>query len=170
MKKPLIIAALLIGAGSLYANQQYKLLMNYGINYVGYKILKLSISRIIIEVKFKIKNRSDIDVLVTSFDFNIFLNGVYATKVKSSKQQIIKAKGFSTITLLVDVEPTKNKELSKWSFLQKALSDIRGIKVKTSGTISAKALGVSVKNQQLDIEMPLRDMLPDNKNPSPTCI
>lgn len=166
MKKILIIAGLLIGSASVYSYYQYNQLMKYCLSFVGYKIKNLSFSRIVIELNFRIKNNSDIDIKVTSFDFDIFMNGIYATKVKSSTEQKIKSRSFSNISLLIDIEPQKNKALASWSFLSKALSDIGGIKVKASGTITVKALGVEAKDQPVSIEMPLRDMLPDNKQKS----
>lgn len=166
MKKLILLTLLVFGTGAAYSYNQAKLLMGYGLKYVGYKKIKLSFTRIIFELSFQIKNKSAIDITVTSFDFNIYLNGIYATRITSTKQQIIKANSFSIIKLLIDIEPQKNKEFAKWNFLQKALSDIGGIKVKTSGVISLKALGVSVKNQQVSVEMPLRDMLPDKNKPS----
>lgn len=169
MKKLLILATLLIGTGAAFSYHQAKLLMDYCLSFVGYKVVKLSFKRIIIEMKFQIKNKSNIDITVTSFDFNVYMNGIYATKIKSSKQQIIKADSSSVISLLVDIEPQKNKRLADLDFLSQALTNIGGIRVGISGTLSLKAFGVSVKDQQVEIEMPLRDMLPDNKKPQPSC-
>lgn len=163
MKKLLILATILIGTGAAYSYDQAKKLMGYGLKYVGYKKIKLSFTRIIFEVKFQIQNKSAIDISVTSFDFNVYLNGIYATRVTSSKKQIIKANSFSTISLLVDIEPQKNKQFADLNFLSQALTNIGGIKVKTEGKISLKALGISVKDQPVSIEMPLRDMLPEKK-------
>ena len=166
MKKILIIAGLLIGGTSIYSYYQYNQLMKYCLSFVGYKVKQLSLKRIVIELNFRIKNNSDIDIKLTSFDFEICLNGIYATRINSSKDQIIKSRSFSTINLLVDVQPQKNKALASWSFLQKALSDIGGIKVKAEGKITVKAIGIEAKDQPVSIEMPLRDMLPDNKQKS----
>jgi len=170
MKKLLLIGLAIAGTVSAYSYHQYKLLMDYCLSFAGYNVKKLSVKRIIIELTFQIKNKSDIDIKVTSFDFNIYLNGIYATRIKSSKEQIIKANGSSIISLLVDIEPQKNKQLANWNFLSKAISDIGGIKVKTAGVISLKAFGASLKNQPVEIEMPLRDMLPDsNSQKEQTC-
>lgn len=164
MKKLLILLGLAVAGGAAYSYRQAKLLMDYSVGYVNYKIISKTIKRITIQLKLKIENKSDIKIIVTGFDFNIYLNGIYTTRVKSSEEQVISANDFSIITLLVDVEPLKNKKLASWNFLQKALSDILGIKIKTEGTLSIKAFGVSVKDQPLTIEMPLRDMIPDKKN------
>lgn len=169
MKKLLILLGIAAAGTAAFSYHQYNLLMDYCLSFVNYNVKKISIKRIIIELTFQIKNKSDIDITVTSFDFNIYLNGIYATKIKSSAKQIIKANSSSKISLLVDIEPLKNKQLASWNFLQKALSDTGGIKVKTEGVISLKAIGATLKDQPVNIEMPLRDMLPDKNKPSQPC-
>jgi len=172
MKKVLIISGILVGIGALawYLKRQANLLMEYCFNMVGYNITTLTRDRITIELKLQIKNKSDLEVTVNSYDFSAYLNGAYVTKIRSNKPQKIAPKGFSVLYLLIDVEPRKNKDLSNWAFLSQILFDVANIKVKIAGGVSVSALGISPGVIPVDVEMKLKQMLPDSKNPSPPCV
>lgn len=171
MKKALIIGGILIGVGALawYIKRQANLLKDFCFNFVGYKIINLNRDRITIELKLDIKNKSDIDVTINGYNFDIFMNGAYVSKVLSKKVQKIAKHGFSILNLTVDIEPKKNKSLANWDFLSRVLLDVNNIKVKIKGDLSATALGINAKNVPVDLEMKLKEMLPDSKNPSPPC-
>lgn len=171
MKKALIIGGVVIGLGALawYIYRQANLLLNFCFNFVGYKIHTLNRDKISIELKLSIKNRSGLDVTIDSYNFDVFMNGAFVTKIRSNKNQVIAKHSFSVLSLMVDVEPKKNKDLANWDFLSRVLFDVNNIKFKITGTVSAKALGISASNVPVDIEMKLKEMLPDSKNPSPPC-
>lgn len=170
MKKVIIIAGILgVGALAWYLYHQANLLMQYCFNFTGYKIVTLNRERITLEVKLEIKNNSNFEVNINSYNFQVFMNGAYVTNVSSKKVQPIAKKSFSTLTLLIDVEPKKNKDLANWDYLSLLLLDVNNIKLKIAGTVSASALGISAENVKVNLEMKLKEMLPDSKNPSPPC-
>jgi LEA14-like dessication related protein len=172
MKKVLIISGILVGIGALawYLKRQANLLMEYCFNFVGYKITTMTRDRITIELQLQIKNKSDLEVTINSYDFSAYLNGAYITKVRSKTPQKIAPKGFSVLSLLIDVEPRKNKDLANWAFLSRILFDINNITVKISGGVNVSALGISPGVIPVNVEMKLKQMVPDSKNPSPPCI
>lgn len=171
MKKVLIVAGILAGIGGLawYLHYQANLLMKYCFNFVGYKIHKLNRERITLEVQMQIKNQSNFDLTINSYDFNVYMNGAYVTKVSSKKSQLIKAKGFSVLSLMIDIEPKKSKELANWDFLSRILLDVNNIKLKINGSLSATAIGVSAKDIPVNVEMRLKEMIPDKTKPSEPC-
>lgn len=171
MKRVLIIAGVLAGIGGLawYFYNQANLLMKYCFNFTGYKIITLSRDRITIEVRLQIKNKSDIDITLTGYKFEVFLNSAYASTIEQKKTQIIKANSFSELSLKIDVEPSKNKQLANWDFLSRLLLDVNNIRVRIKGAVSASALGISAKDVGVNLEMKLKEMLPDKANPTPPC-
>lgn len=171
MKKALIFVGIAAAIGTLawYLHRQANLLLQYCFNFVEYKIHTLNRERITIEVGLQIKNKSDLDITIHSYDFKVFVNGAYATKVSSKKPSLLGKNGFTILSLLIDIEPKKTKDLANWDFLSRVLLDVKNIKIKIDGSLSASALGISAKNVPLTLEMKLKDMLPDSKNPSPPC-
>jgi LEA14-like dessication related protein len=171
MKRVLVIAGVLAGIGALawYLHNQANLLMQYCFNFTGYKMINLSRDRITIQLSLQIKNKSDLEITLTGYNFEVFLNGAYATTISNSKVQKIGANSFSTVNLTIDVEPQKNKSLANWDFLSRLLLDVNNIKVRIKGAISASALGISAKDVGVNLEMKLKEMLPDKTNPSPPC-
>jgi LEA14-like dessication related protein len=171
MKRVLVIAGILAGIGALawYLKHQANLLMQYCFNFTGAKIINFSRERITIEVKLQIKNKSDLDITISGYDFDVFLNGAYATHVSSNKQTKVAKRSFSTLALLIDIEPKKNKDLANWDFLARLLLDVNNIKVKIKGTVSATALGINATDVPVDLEMKIKEMMPDKQNPSPPC-
>lgn len=171
MKRVLIIAGIIAGIGGLawYLHRQANLLMQYCFNFTGYKILELNRDIISIEVKLQMKNKSDLEVTISGYEFDVYLNGAYVTKVSSNKMQKVAKRDFSTIVLKIDVEPRKNKELANWDTLSRILLDFKNTRVKIKGSVSATALGISAKDIPVSLEMKLKEMLPDKQNPSPPC-
>lgn len=171
MKKVLIIAGILGGLGALawYLHRQANLLMQYCFNFTGYKIINLNRDRITIDLQLQMRNKSDLEITISGYQFEVFLNGAYVTKVSSNKIQKIAKNSFSTIILTLDVEPRKNKQLANWDVLSRILLDFKNTKVRIKGDVSATALGISAKDLNVDLEMKLKEMLPDKQNPSPPC-
>lgn len=171
MKRVLIFAGIIgiVGGLAWYLHRQANLLMQYCFNFTGYQIIELNRSKIQIEVKLQIKNRSDLDITIQGYEFDVYLNGAYVSKINSKKNQKVAKNSFSILSLLINVEPAKNKDLANWDFLSRLLLDYKNIKVKIKGSVSATALGISAKDVPVDLEMKLKEMLPDNSKPSEPC-
>jgi len=171
MKKALIITGILVGIGTLawYLKHQANLLMQYCLSFVGYRIHTLNRDRITIEIALKIENKSNFDIAIDSYNFNVFLNGAYVTKISSNKIQNINKKGFSIFSLMIDIEPKKNKDLANWDFLSLILLDVNNIKLKVNGTVSVSSLGISAKAMPIALEMKLKDMKQNNKKDASNC-
>lgn len=171
MKKVLIIAGIIgVGALAWYLHRQANLLMQYCFNFTGYKIITLNRDRITIEIELQVRNKSDLDITISGYNFEVFLNGAYVTQIGSQKPQKIAKNSFSTLVLVIDVEPRKNKQLANWDTLSRILLDFKNTRVRIKGSISATALGISAKDINVDVESKLKEMMPAKKQaPSEPC-
>ncbi len=172
MKKTLIFAGVvaLVGFGIWYAADQYKKLTDVCFNFDGYDIQKINRERITILVKLKLKNKSDLAITLTSYDFNIFMNGAAVSRIRSNKAQLIKSNSFTVLSLLIDVEPKNVKSLANWDFISQILLDVNNVKIKIQGTIGAHVSGIGVKSLPISVESKLKDMRPDPNVKSEPCI
>jgi hypothetical protein len=183
MKKIGIIALIIGGAGlltwtavTIYKNVM--LLLDYCFNPVGYRIISLSLKRFLFEVDLQIKNKSDINVYITGYNFKIYVDGKFATTVHSSTdavtggplRQLLKAKDFSILTLQVDFDPKDVfKAVASVTEIQKAILKPEDMLIGFDGTVSIEVEGVAVKDYAYKDAYSLKYMLPDKDNPSPPC-
>lgn len=175
MKKLLVAGLFLTGFalvawGGISLYNQFKLLMDYCFSPVGYRIISLTSRKFIFEIDLQIKNKSSISVGIVGYDFDITVNGVHATKVKSKTNQVLAANGFSILTMLVEFDPkTVFKNLGTLETLTQIIARPEEMKIGFSGTVSIDVEGIQVKDYEYVDEYSLKEMMPDKNNPSPPC-
>ncbi len=171
-----ILAPLLFMGFSIY--NQYNKAMDFCFNTVGWRPVTFSRRRMAFEVDLEIKNKSDLDVDITDYDLDVYIDGNYAVKVKSPvdkqtgkpKSQKLPPRGFGTITMLIDFNPDEVfKSVNKMDVITGIIFDPASVKIRFKGVFSVKVSGLGIDNFPYDGQYTLKDMIPDSENPSPPC-
>ncbi len=166
----------LVGGIGYYGYTLYKqaqLLMDYCIKFKNVKFRQIDRKKLILDVMLDFKNKSDLSILVTKYDFAITLNGIHASRIVYDAQKagtdrkpiVIGPKKFSEITLGIEIEPSG--ELATWNVLSNILFDLNNVRIGFKGVVSLKAAGISGKNIPINTEFKLKDFMPDKNNPQP---
>lgn len=145
---------------TVHFKKQAKLLADYCSDIVSERIKMLTAKRVVIELDFSIKNKSDIDVKVNSYDLIISINSKKVSRLKATVNQELKAKAKSIFTLVVDFVPKDvMKEAVSRDFLAGLLLDKSKVTVSILGyaTISHKA--IKIENAPINITMTLAEIL-----------
>ncbi len=173
MKTGLIIAAgALTTAVAIYGiwhfGSQYKLLKETCFSFDGYEPLALNKDHIKIEISLKVRNRSEIELDIRGYEFDISINNYKVSKVFSKAPIKIKKQGFTTLKLIVDVNP---KSVGNLNFLSGLLLNYQESVVKIKGSLTVKTGGILAKHIPITAESKLRDMIPQPGAPEKTpCI
>jgi LEA14-like dessication related protein len=77
--------------------------INYKISSQGVKVLSRDKENIKLLVKMGITNPSDLTLTLTEQEYDIYLNGIYITRLKSVVPQVIYENSTSTLELTVDI-------------------------------------------------------------------
>lgn len=106
IKKRLIIGTF-IGAllvGGIILTKKVKELLKYSIKFTGLKFKATTAKKIIFDVNLEFKNNSDLTIDIKNQEYDIFLNDVFITTIKSDLEQIIKPKTVSPLNVTVDLD------------------------------------------------------------------
>ena len=139
--KYLILAGIvgISGATALWIYKQYKKLMK---NVTGFKSMKpeiITLDRIKMKIVVNYTNNMDIDVVLTDQQYDIYLDGYYATTLKNPNTITLKANATSEIPLDLDFNPAKVfKQLNIGP--AKLLTDYKNIRVKLVMRLKWRAL------------------------------
>jgi hypothetical protein len=180
MKKIAIFAGILaLGLGAMYFYGQYKKLTNICFTFAGFEISKINRERITLTIKLNVKNQSNIGIKLSSYDFNVYMNEAYVAKIvsvnpitgKPIELDFIAPNKFSVLSLILDVEPKKNKALANWDFISKILLDVNNIKIKIVGNMAVNVGNTGIRKFPLTIgPVALKEMMPDKSIPSQPCV
>jgi LEA14-like dessication related protein len=168
MKKGYIIGGLAILAGitviGMHLAKQIRLLKTTCFNFAGYKIHTLSKDGVKIEIVLNLRNRSDIAIVLKSYNFNVSINNTQVSVISSGVAQVIDRNSYAPISLMVDIDPKKLLDLR---FISGVLLNVNNAMVKIQGRVSINAGGIPASMPVL-IESKLRDMIPTG--PSQPCL
>lgn len=102
-----IVGGLALIGGSVYAyfKKQADLLMDFDwkILDIGFDTVNLNLVKG--KVKFRFFNKADIQIVVTSFYMNMFVNGEKVGYIEDSGEFVIPAKGYNDITFSYTLNP-----------------------------------------------------------------
>jgi LEA14-like dessication related protein len=97
----------LLGYGVFaYIQRQKKLLKDFDYKILGGKILSIDFNNVSLELTIKFINKSDVEIVVNSFDLNFSFNDVEVGKLTNTDSFVIAAKGDSEIPMKIDFDPT----------------------------------------------------------------
>lgn len=146
---------------------QVNLLKKTCFGFNGYTIKELNINKIVIELRLKLRNKSDIAFTLRSYNFDIFINNTKVTTAASNVPQVIDRDSFAPLTLMIDIVP---KNILNPAFLSGFLLNYQNANIKIQGTMSINAGGVSKSALPVLIQSKLRDMLPSSNAKTEPCV
>jgi LEA14-like dessication related protein len=105
-KKRLIIGTLIGGilvGGFILANRVKKLL-KYSIKFNGLKFKELTAKKIIFDANFDFKNTSDLTIDIKNQEYDVYINNVFITTIKSDVEQTILPETVSPLSVTIDLD------------------------------------------------------------------
>jgi LEA14-like dessication related protein len=105
-KKRLIIGTLigsLILGGFILANQLKKI-KKYSIKFNGLKFKELTAKKIIFDANFDFKNNSDLTINIKNQEYDIYINNIFITRIKSDVEQTILPETVSPLLVTIDLD------------------------------------------------------------------
>ena len=161
----------LIGGIGWHIRVQAALLKRICFNLTGHEILKLTFEEAIITLFIEIKNPSDIDITVDSYDFDILVDGRKVAKAKKKIGQKILKDSSSELSITFSFEP-KNifNALLTADVIKGILLRKEKTKIRIKGFVSVShGKWIKLGNMPVDIEMPLSQMIPKPDVPKEVC-
>ena len=105
-KKRLIIGTLigsLILGGFILANQLKKI-KKYSIKFNGLKFKELTAKKIIFDANFDFKSNSDLTINIKNQEYDIYINNIFITRIKSDVEQTILPETVSPLLVTIDLD------------------------------------------------------------------
>ena len=160
MKRGLIIFGIIGMAAGLtwYIRRQIRLLGDYCFEMKGHRVTYLRLQRTVVEVDLEVLNRSDIDVKIDSYAFNVSVNGTMVSRVLSKGPRTLTAKGKTILTLIIDFDP---RVVLKRALTVDMLTGITkgDLTISLDGTVSVSHAGIKAKNVPVKLTKKLKDMV-----------
>lgn len=161
------IAGALLGLASvgLYLKVQFSKIYKARWFVGGVKNLKIAADKVSFILLYNIDNKSDLSVLVSEQNYDIFINGVFVSKVSNPTDVKIISHGVSSIPLYVNFAP-RDIILAGVINLNDLIKDKANIGIKIKGNLSLKAGIINLKKYQFEVEFKLSDLTkkPENKD------
>lgn len=154
-----LILLALSGFG-FYVYRQQQLLRKIEVEYDGAKIVSFGWTNTVVDLYLKFINLSDIDINVTGYRFQIFVNGKHISDVVSTDKGLIKPRGESVIAMRFNFSPVQvlKNVLSK-DVLAALLVDYSKVTVQVKGKIDINHRGIDIKDIDVNISDTLQRLL-----------
>jgi hypothetical protein len=160
-------AALLVGV-IYYFYSQAKKAYDFCYKVKKLKILKLNRAFTSLEITFDFQNKSKLEFMVTSQDFDVFINETFVTKIQSKQVSALRPESWSPLTTIINFNPDEVfKSVKSIEFLKNMLGGTDKIKLKVVGKVGVKS-GVVSATIPLDITYTLKELMTPSEIPS-TC-
>ncbi len=143
----------------------------YNYNIKKSKVKDASAKNIDIDFAVDFKNNSDIEAQIDGYTFDVLLNNVRVSEVTSGNKEIIKASDFTTIIVPIKLNLSNllSKKLINQDFVKNIIFDKSKIMVGIKGFVSGGALGVKLKDMEIEISYSLAELLKPSKEPTVEC-
>ncbi len=108
------------------------------------------------------KNKSDFDLIVSGYSFDIQVNGSSVATVKHLSQQLVKSNDFSVLNLDIEFNPIDVFKDNKGKLVRFAVdiaTNKKNIVFKIIGVISGGALGVTAKDIPVEMTLTLAEIM-----------
>jgi len=169
----LIIVVALLGTLAYIGKKQVDKAMKYCYNYniKKSKIKTVNSKTIDIEFALDFKNNSDIEAQVDGYRFDVLLNDVKISEVKSNSPVNIKPNAFTTIVVPINVSISSllSNKLINSDTVKNLLIDRSKIMIKIIGEVSGGALGLKIKAMPLELSYSLAEMMAPSTEPAVKC-
>jgi len=131
------------------------------VSFGGIKPLgKNSKNQIGVQVTVNVQNNSDIDINVSGYKLDIYINNIYVAPVISKTKQVIKASATSPFSFNVYFDPANlSGQGVTVSSILSSLADITNMKIRIDGYISAGILGINLDNVPVKLEEPITSLI-----------
>ena len=105
-KKRLIIGTLIGGllVGGFFIAQKIKKLLAYSIKFTGLKFKETNAKKIIFDANFNFKNNSNLTIDIKNQEYDIYLNNVFITSIKSDVKQTILPESVTPLSVTIDLD------------------------------------------------------------------
>ena len=80
-------------------------LITYGLKMKSLQVVEASLNRLRMNVFFGFTNPSDLQIVISKQQYEVFINGIYLTTVQSDVEQIVYPRAVSTLAVAVDLDP-----------------------------------------------------------------
>ena len=128
-KKILIIGGSILGGLTLTATLLFlklKKLIEYNLKVSRLEIEKVSLNDFRLKIFMRFTNPADLTIVLARQEYEVFLNGIYITKLKSNVEQVVKPKSVSELNVNLNLDPVL--VFQKLAHMQKPLSLITNLK------------------------------------------
>lgn len=159
------VAAVALGA---YTYIQVKRAMQYCYKIVSFAPIKVSVDKIVLGINVWFLNKSDFGATVNGYDFDVYLNNVYLSRVSDSKGFEFKANTSFTIPITVEFAPKKVFNLQNITLMLAAFKPDSPAKLKMVGKVRATLLGFIPVTAPFTYESTIKELMADDPNP-PVC-
>ncbi len=111
MKKKLIIGSIIAGVGLIgfgvykYFKKQIDLAADFDWSLLDVDFSKITTQNLSGKIKFRFFNKSDIEVIVSEFYLDLYLNGQFIGWLRDSNEFLIPAKGYNDIEFQFTLNP-----------------------------------------------------------------
>jgi len=173
MKRTLIALSLFTGLSAIGYGvykvfiEQGKLLQSYCWKIKDVIINRFRLDEVYLTFVLLLKNQSDIDVTITDFDLDVFLNNKKVAKVINTEMDS-KWKAKSVSTIKFDVKFNPKEIFSDFNTVSRlvidALSNKENILISIRGTVTAKHKFIKVSALPIDYSMSLASITEDSNN------
>lgn len=105
-KKRLIIGTLIGGllVGGIVLAKRIQKLLKYSIKFKGLKFKETNAKKIIFDANFDFKNNSDLTIDIKNQEYDVYINNVFITSIKSDVEQTILPETVSALSVTVDLD------------------------------------------------------------------
>lgn len=155
-----VVATGLVG-GYLYLNNQIKKLKEFCIKMKGFKIVKATTSLVDITFMLIFTNKSKLEILLSSYDFDLILNGVKVGRLKNTTNQVIKPSDKSEINFSLSFNPRTFFDVdTALKFINDTMFDKSKIKIQVKGKFNGKLFNTfELVDYPIDINYTLSELL-----------
>jgi LEA14-like dessication related protein len=154
-QKWIVIGSLLAVGGFLFWHfrNQARLLSEYTVKFSTTRIKRFSFEQAIVEVDLLVANKSDIDIVIESYEIDAYINNVYITKVVSKIPQKLNAKSESFLTLVLDFNPKMVlKSAINIDFAKGVMLDKSNVTISLRGKVTISHKGIKIRDLPINVD------------------
>ena len=145
-----------------------KKLADFCYDFGGYKLTGLSLKEITMDIIVRIKNKSNVNVVLTGYNFKVFVNGVFVSRIINNTSQPISAGSKEPVAFTVMFDPKEAlKGVLTLDNILTASVDKNKIIIKISGYFGVNIGGVRLDNFPLEMQSSLAEILSPSPNTKP---